>query len=278
MGKMLERMSELKSLYKDNTKNPIDVANYTTEFNKLKTEFDVIKGSKFNGISLFGDSAIQVNVDDNSGAYSLNSGAIAAASGYAIGDTAGSSYYTKTGSAAYITATADGYLVVNGQQIAVLTTDKVDDVATKINNNGNTKVTATVTSGVLKLTANTAGTGVGETASGVDLTGSGATAFTATGLSTTTAVVGADNNVTAAIQTIAARRSANGADQSVLGYYSELTAATKSNYESAVSKIMDVDVAEESTQLARWNTLVQAGTAMIAQANGSTQSALTLLR
>jgi flagellin len=45
-----------------------------------------------------------------------------------------------------------------------------------------------------------------------------------------------------------------------------------------VSKIMDVDVAEESTQLARWNTLVQAGTAMIAQANGSTQSALTLLR
>jgi len=45
-----------------------------------------------------------------------------------------------------------------------------------------------------------------------------------------------------------------------------------------VSRIVDVDVAAESTQLARWSTLVQAGTAMIAQANGSTQAALTLLR
>ncbi|MCX6937802.1 MAG: flagellin, partial [Verrucomicrobia bacterium] len=39
----------------------------------------------------------------------------------------------------------------------------------------------------------------------------------------------------------------------------------------------DVDVAEESTQLARWNTLVQAGTAMLSQANGSSQTALRLL-
>jgi len=57
-----------------------------------------------------------------------------------------------------------------------------------------------------------------------------------------------------------------------------LNAANKANYESAISKIMDVDVAEESTQLARWNTLVQAGTAMVAQANGQSQNVLTLLR
>lgn len=61
-------------------------------------------------------------------------------------------------------------------------------------------------------------------------------------------------------------------------YYSELATATKTNFESAVSRIMDVDVAQESTQLARWNTLVQAGTAMMAQANGSTLSALSLLK
>jgi flagellin len=41
---------------------------------------------------------------------------------------------------------------------------------------------------------------------------------------------------------------------------------------------MDVDVAEESTQLARYNTLVQAGTSMIAQANQVSQVALSLLR
>jgi len=85
-------------------------------------------------------------------------------------------------------------------------------------------------------------------------------------------------DISTAIDEIADMRAENGAKQSILGYYAEFFSATKTNYESAVSRIMDVDVAEESTQLARWNTLVQAGTAMIAQANGSTQSALTLLR
>ena len=84
--------------------------------------------------------------------------------------------------------------------------------------------------------------------------------------------------IKADIQTIADMRADNGADQSVLGFYAELNSAAKVNFEAATSRIVDVDVAEESTQLARWNTLVQAGTAMIAQANGSTQSALTLLR
>ena len=81
-----------------------------------------------------------------------------------------------------------------------------------------------------------------------------------------------------AIQTIASFRATNGSAQSNLGFQLELQSAAKVNQESAVSRIMDVDVAEESTQLARWNTLVQAGTSMIAQANASTQSALQLLR
>jgi len=84
--------------------------------------------------------------------------------------------------------------------------------------------------------------------------------------------------ISASIDAIAEMRAENGAKQSVLGFYSEINSATKTNYEAAVSRIMDVDVAEESTQLARWNTLVQAGTAMLAQANGTTQNALTLLR
>jgi flagellin len=83
---------------------------------------------------------------------------------------------------------------------------------------------------------------------------------------------------TSAIQSIAEVRAENGAKQSVLGFQLELQSAAKINQESAVSRIMDVDVAEESTRLARYNTLVQAGTSMIAQANGSAQSALQLLR
>ena len=83
---------------------------------------------------------------------------------------------------------------------------------------------------------------------------------------------------TTAIQNIAGLRADNGVDQSNLGFQLELTSAAKINQESAISRIMDVDVAEESTRLARYNTLVQAGTSMIAQANGSAQSALQLLR
>ena len=81
-----------------------------------------------------------------------------------------------------------------------------------------------------------------------------------------------------AIQDVAGLRAANGAAQSNLGFQLELQSAAKINQESAISRIMDVDVAEESTRLARYNTLVQAGTSMIAQANGSAQSALQLLR
>ena len=57
-----------------------------------------------------------------------------------------------------------------------------------------------------------------------------------------------------------------------------MNSASKANFESAASTILDVDVAQESTQLARWNTLVQAGTSMVAQANATTQNVLSLLR
>ena len=52
----------------------------------------------------------------------------------------------------------------------------------------------------------------------------------------------------------------------------------KDNLAAANSRIKDVDVAEESTQFARYNILVQAGTAMLAQANATPQSALRLLQ
>jgi len=77
---------------------------------------------------------------------------------------------------------------------------------------------------------------------------------------------------------IAAARATNGAEQSTLGFYAELNSASKANFESAASVILDVDVAQESTQLARWNTLVQAGTSMLAQANSTTQNVLSLLK
>jgi flagellin len=51
----------------------------------------------------------------------------------------------------------------------------------------------------------------------------------------------------------------------------------KDNLSAANSRIKDIDVAEESTNFAKYNILVQAGTAMLSQANSSSQSVLRLL-
>ncbi len=85
------------------------------------------------------------------------------------------------------------------------------------------------------------------------------------------------SDLTDALQSIATFRATNGSLQSRIGFANELLSVNKANLEAAVSRITDVDVAQESTQLARFNTLVQAGTAMLAQANQSSQSALRLL-
>lgn len=85
------------------------------------------------------------------------------------------------------------------------------------------------------------------------------------------------STITGAIQEIATFRAENGAQQSRLGFAAEVLSTNKANLEAANSRISDVDVAEESTQLARYNILVQAGTAMLGQANQSAQIALRLL-
>ena len=68
-----------------------------------------------------------------------------------------------------------------------------------------------------------------------------------------------------------------GANISRLSMTSEQLGVLKDNLSAANSRIKDVDVADESTQFARYNILVQAGTAMLAQANATPQSALRLL-
>ena len=80
-----------------------------------------------------------------------------------------------------------------------------------------------------------------------------------------------------AIQDLATLRANNGAEQSRLTFAVDMLAVNKTNLEAANSRILDVDVADESTKLARYNILQQAGTAMLAQANQSTQSILRLI-
>ncbi len=176
VGKMLDRMSQLATLYSDSTKNSNDKINYQTEYGQLQTEISSLSSQKFNDIALM--STISVNT-------------------------------TEGGAGTVSLASVD--LSTNVTSLASLGTATIDDIKT-------------------------------------------------------------------AITDVAKARASNGAGQSVLGFASEVLAVNKTNLEAANSRITDVDVASESTQLARWNVLVQAGTAMLAQANQSAQSALKLLQ
>jgi flagellin len=106
-----------------------------------------------------------------------------------------------------------------------------------------------------------------------DLATSTTTITSASNLSGLTAT-----NISDAISSVATSRAQNGAEVSRLGFASDQLAVNRTNLEAANSRIVDVDVAQESTRLARNNILVQAGSAMLAQANASTQSALRLLQ
>jgi flagellin len=96
-------------------------------------------------------------------------------------------------------------------------------------------------------------------------------------ISSATGAKAAISTVNAAIQNLAQLRAYNGAEQSRLNFASDTLSINKTNLEAANSRIIDVDVAEESSKLARFSILQQAGTAMLAQANQSTQSLLRLL-
>ncbi len=83
--------------------------------------------------------------------------------------------------------------------------------------------------------------------------------------------------LTQAIQQVANLRSQIGSVQSRLEFVDSQLIVQSQNLESANSRIRDVDVAEESTRLAKYQILVQAGTSMLSQANALPESVLRLL-
>ena len=97
-------------------------------------------------------------------------------------------------------------------------------------------------------------------------------------IATTTDATAALGIVKGAIDELSSDRASVGAYQTRLNYVSDQLTVTKQNLTSANSQIKDVDVANESTQFARENILLQSGTAMLAQANQLPQSVLRLLQ
>jgi flagellin len=83
--------------------------------------------------------------------------------------------------------------------------------------------------------------------------------------------------ITQAIENVATLRASNAALNSRMRFAVDQLQTNTTNIEAANSRIFDVDVAKESAVFARNQVLVQSSTAMLAQANGLTGMALSLL-
>ena len=91
-------------------------------------------------------------------------------------------------------------------------------------------------------------------------------------------VTNSGSTVIDAISQISNERATLGASQSRLEVAAQQLTVQSENLDSAISRIRDVDVAQESTQMAKENILVQSGTAMLVQANQLPQTVLKLLQ
>ncbi len=100
---------------------------------------------------------------------------------------------------------------------------------------------------------------------------------TSSAIYSTGSAASALSNIQTAIQSLADMRAKVGANIQRLNMTEQQLSISSENISAASSRIKDVDVAEESTNFARYNILVQTGTAMLAQANMLPQSALRLL-
>ena len=126
------------------------------------------------------------------------------------------------------------------------------------------------------------------TMNAVDMTTNGNAVAVATGLagvyntSSSTIVSTASSgealsNIQTAIQNLADMRAKVGANIQRLNMTDDQVTIMNENLASANSRIKDINVAEETTEFARFNILVQSGTAMLAQANMLPSMALQLI-
>jgi flagellin len=100
------------------------------------------------------------------------------------------------------------------------------------------------------------------------------------GASTISTTGGADTAIAAldtAIERVSTRRAGLGAMQNRLATTMSNLETYSTNLSAANSRIVDVDVAEETAMLTKNQILMQAGTAMLAQANQGPSMALSLL-
>ena len=238
-GRIVDRMILLKGMSQDMMKNSFDNSTYNNEFRDLQMQLFDMTQQTFNGVSLFA----QFNSEGGNGVYH----AIPTNSSRTFDNTV--SIYTSADGSTGPTVSVHKALLLS---------------ALTVN-------TQTLNSSIFS--AGTTGNGTVTKGSATTVTFASDQIDTAISLDVIS--VGVLNKV---LENIAGLRAQNGATQSRLNFASDNITRQSTNMEAAYGRIMDVDIAAESTRLAKFNVLKQASAAMLAQANSSTDVALMLLR
>ena len=243
VGKIIDRMSELKGLAsQDPMKSTQDRASYNNEFKDLQVQLYNISQQGFNGVSLFANYVTDANGDvDNSTEVLFNAK-----------DTLASRDNTLT-----IFTSTEGS---GGSKVSVFKSSLLSALTLlgdkSINQSwAGTDNSAAAAGSTNKLTL------ASETIEGT--------------LNLDQLSVGV---ITQALENISYLRAQNGGSQSRLAFNLESLTQQKTNMRAALGRIVDVDIAEESTNVAKYSILNQAAASMLAQANASMDVALMLLR
>jgi flagellin len=286
IGEIVDRMSELRTMAADVSKNAADVENYSKEFLELQEQLKQMKREKFNGVELFSQEGDNDGGDIKFQGLNLTH-TTSLATTYQYFDNPDADNrtiqgYQKFGFGLYTHPSGDAddgsvsLNVVNLQAIlsikdpsgfsgfsapsptAPSTAPDIETIETI--NLGGIYYSGSVSKWGTDLTAAKNADEINSDNLIVDITKISVEEFT---------------NV---IEKIADVRAENGAEQQRINQSMRLQQNNLVNLEAAHGRIMDVDVALESSRLARNSVKVQASAAMVAQANQMTGVALTLLQ
>jgi len=172
-----------------------------------------------------------------------------------------------------LTSTDRGYLDTEFQ----LLKDEITRLAETTEFNGKELLAGTATSISFQVGINTTSFDTislefgGVSLSSLGINGAGVSGTTAAG------ATAAIDSLDTALQAVSTNRAKFGAATNRLTIAVSNSQAIRTNLQAANSAIRDVDVAEETAQLARSQVLLQAGTSILAQANQAPQQALSLL-
>lgn len=298
IAKALDRMSELTILARDETKTDTDRELYNKEFQELNTYLSTAANREFNGVSLFSEAGNKISVTvDSEGTDPFTMDAVSL--NYLRGLTGSTSATSNSKASALGIAEGTIQLGASGPSVVVSSNDTLQQIFDRIHA-ADSNLTASLNETTGKITVtNAGGSAITLTETGTDLLEKGnlaggstltiaaggystsSSAISTSSLSNIATTLAASEALTAvktAINQLAADRARVGSYQARLSYTAEQLTVTNQNVNAATSRIQDVDVAEESTEMAKANILLQSGTAMLAQANQQGQNVLRLLQ